>query len=256
MEYDARGNLVRTVYPDGTETGAVYDAEGRQVSATDQAGRTTYMLYDALGRQTHTIHPDDTMPPDPALLDSSSAILNSPLLDDNPTTETIYDSIGRVEFTIDAIGNLTQNIYAEPGEVPPAGETGTVGNDDCACAGRLQATRAFPDPEDTGVYLETSYAYDANGNQRFVTDPKGNVTEFVYDAFNRLTETRHPATAEHGATSTTTEYDPLGRRIATVDEEGRRTEYAYDALGRLTEVRQEHPTENWETGNWTTTSYT
>ena len=48
------------------------------------------------------------MPPDRALIDSIPPFFIRHCLDDNQPTETIYDSIGRVEFTIDAIGNLTQ----------------------------------------------------------------------------------------------------------------------------------------------------
>ncbi len=218
MDYDARGNLIRTTYPDGTETRSGYNAGGRMIWSSDQLGRVTAMAYDALGRRTHTIHPG----PAASAADLAGLTWNAyseipGILADNPTEETLYDSLGRVEFTIDAVGNLTQNIY----------------DDDCACAGRLKETRSFPNPEDTANYLSTTHTYDANGNQRTVTDPKGNTTEFVYDAHNRLVQTNHPSTAEHGATSTRTEYDALGRRVATIDEEGKRTEYTYDARGRL-----------------------
>ncbi len=227
MEYDARGNLVRTVYPDNTETRAGYNLEGRMIWSANQLGEVSAMAYDALGRQTHTVMaaPGDPHADTLAALSWNTFAEMPAALQDNPASESMYDSIGRVEFTIDAVGNVTQNLY----------------DDNCACAGRLKATRSFPDPEDTSVYLETGYVYDANGNQRFVTDPKGNTTEFVYDDFNRLTDTIHPATAEHGVTSTTTEYDSLGRRAATVDEEGKRTAFDYDALGRLVEVRQTDP---------------
>ena len=96
------------------------------------------------------------MPADPSMLNSSFLILNSTELADNPSTSSVYDSIGRVEFTIDALGNIAQNIY----------------DDACACAGRLKESRRYLTPDS---YLQTSYEYDANGNQRFVTDPKGNV---------------------------------------------------------------------------------
>ena len=237
MTYDDRGNRIRTDYPDGTTTTSEYDAEGRRVSSTNALGATTYTVYDALGRPIQTLHPDDSMPPDPTLLDTSARILNAAELADNPSERSVYDSIGRVEFSIDALGQFTQNLY----------------DDACACAGRLQETRAYLTPDS---WLSTTYAYDANGNQRFVTDPAGNRTEFVYDSYNRLVATHHPATAEHGATHTQTEYDALGRRSATVDEAGKRTEFRYDALGRLLEVRQQHPTEDWQSGTWQTTTYT
>ncbi|MEM7790880.1 MAG: RHS repeat-associated core domain-containing protein [Verrucomicrobiota bacterium] len=227
MQYDGRGNLIRTDYPDGTFTRMGYNLEGRMIWSTNQLGEVAAMAYDALGRQTHIVMaaPEDPDADALAALSWNTFVEMPAALQDNPATETIYDSIGRVEFTIDPVGNLTQNVY----------------DDTCACAGRLKETRAFPDSNDLANFLSTSYLYDENGNQRFVTDPKGYVTEFIYDAYNRLTRTNHPATSEHGATNTQTVYDDLGRRVATIDEESRRTDYEYDALGRLTKVIQPSP---------------
>ncbi|MBI2498331.1 MAG: hypothetical protein HYV75_10620, partial [Opitutae bacterium] len=86
--------------------------------------------------------------------------------------------------------------------------------------------------------LVTSYQYDASGNVRFVTDPRGNTVETVYDDQGRPTTVNYPATDEHLATQSATTYDVLGRRIATTDQEGKITRYRYDGLGRLVEVRQ------------------
>jgi len=236
MTYDDRGNAVRTDYPDGTYTEAGYNPEGRMIWSSNQLGQINAMAYDALGRQTHTLSPGGTSSTSPEPVEAvSSADLAAiswntynelpSAFADYTVIETLYDNIGRVEFTIDALGNLTQNIY----------------DDACACAGRLKETRRYLDPEDADSYLSTAYTYDANGNQRYVTDPKGNTTEFVYDDYNRLAQTNHPETAEHGATNSQTGYDALGRRIATLDQEDKRIEYSYDALGRLVEVRQEDP---------------
>ncbi|MGJ8639360.1 MAG: tandem-95 repeat protein [Opitutaceae bacterium] len=225
MTYDDRGNLISTDYPDGTSTRVGYNLEGRMIWSANQLDQVTAMAYDALGRQTHTLMPDgasSVSSSDLAGLAWNTYADLPAAFDDYVATETIYDSIGRVEFSIDALGNIAQNIY----------------DDACACAGRLKETRRFLTPES---YLHTAYTYDANGNQITVTDPKGNATEFVYDDYNRLIQTKLPVTAEHGATTANTEYDDLGRRIATIDQEGKRTEYDYDALGRLVEVRQEDP---------------
>ena len=71
-----------------------------------------------------------------------------------------------------------------------------------------------------------------------VTDPRGNVTEIVYDDLSRPTTVKLPATDEHPLTQPETKYDALGRRVEIVDQEGKVTRHRYDGLGRLIEVRQ------------------
>ena len=134
-----------------------------------------------------------------------------------------YDALGRVVGEIDELGNATAFEY------DPVGR-------------RTKVTDALSN--------ETKFTYDANGNRLSMTDANGHLTEYQYDAFNRQINTVY-----HSGEFTRSEYDALGRRVAEIDEAGRRTEYGYDALGRLIEIRQEHPTENWETENWTITRY-
>jgi len=46
-EYDDYGNLVRTIYPDGSESRSTYDAAGREIAYTDANGHTVTFEYDA-----------------------------------------------------------------------------------------------------------------------------------------------------------------------------------------------------------------
>jgi RHS repeat-associated protein len=230
MEYDLRGNLVATVHPDGTFEDSGYDLENRRVWSRDRNGHVTYYVYDKVGRLTHTIFPDATTPdPEsltPAELQPASLLLH-PSLADNPRTETVYDAIGRVLFSIDERGGITESVY----------------EDNCGCAQRRARTiQQVTDPA-TGslVNLVTHYAYDPSGNLRFVTDPRGNTTETRYDERNRPTTTVLPATDEHAASTVQTVYDALGRRVATIDQAGLRTDFVYDGLGRLIEVLQPSP---------------
>jgi len=149
-DYDSRGNLIRTEYPDGSVQTATFDAENQRISSTDRNGNTTYYIYDALGRKTDTIHPDTTMPPDPgAVTDPAS----DPSLADNPRTTTVYDAIGRTEATFDELGQGTFYEY----------------DPNCGCSGRRATiTNALNEV--------TTFAYDAGGNQVSVTDAKNQVT--------------------------------------------------------------------------------
>ena len=69
-----------------------------------------------------------------------------------------------------------------------------------------------------------------------VTDALGNVTKYVYDRRNRLTET----TDALGGT-TVTVYDAVGNAVAVTDALGRTTYYQYDAMNRKIAVIQPRP---------------
>jgi YD repeat-containing protein len=82
-----------------------------------------------------------------------------------------------------------------------------------------------------GINATTQFAYDARDNLTAVTDPKGLVTQYVYDGLNDLDQRVSPDTG-------TTDYghDAAGNRVSQTDARGITTGYAYDALNRLTRV--------------------
>ena len=201
--YDNRGNQTSTTYPDGSSESSHFDLENRRDWSQDKLGRRTSFQYDDAGRLRFTIEPDAT-PAD---------------LTDNPYTETVYDLTGRVTDTYDELRHRSTVVYYPDGTL----EAGR----------RKQSVQVLS----TGN-LTTSYSYDASGNVRFVTDPRGNTTETRYDEQGRPTTVLYPATDEHPASQSSTKYNVLGQRIETVDMEGKVARYRYDGLGRLFEVRQ------------------
>lgn len=54
-QYDAHGNVIRTVFADGTEELATYDVSQNRTSWTDRNGRRTVYEYDSLNRLVRTI---------------------------------------------------------------------------------------------------------------------------------------------------------------------------------------------------------
>ncbi|RBP43962.1 YD repeat-containing protein, partial [Roseimicrobium gellanilyticum] len=73
----------------------------------------------------------------------------------------------------------------------------------------------------------TKYYHDYAGNKRFVVDPRGNCTEFTYDARYRLRRVTHPdASRKHLV------YDLHGNLTQEINELGARTTHQYDALNR------------------------
>jgi len=91
---------------------------------------------------------------------------------------------------------------------------------------------------DTGT---TTYAYDKAGNRTRATDANGQVIETDYDALNRRTAIRYPATPERNVTYT---YDDTSQnnsgtanaglgRLTAVQFAGGERRFRYDTLGRL-----------------------
>lgn len=77
---------------------------------------------------------------------------------------------------------------------------------------------------------ETTYTYDADGNETSVTNPDGETTTYTYNALNEKVSETPPTGAE-----TTYSYDPRGLLIReTVDPTGsdpQTTSYTYNTLG-------------------------
>jgi RHS repeat-associated protein len=72
------------------------------------------------------------------------------------------------------------------------------------------------------------YAYDIQGNLTSVTDPNGNVTNYLYDDFTRTLSQTSPVS---GVTVYT--YDAAGNALTTTDANGATTARTYDPLNRV-----------------------
>ncbi|MCE9631990.1 MAG: hypothetical protein K8S94_14905, partial [Planctomycetia bacterium] len=211
---------------------SAYDTTGNLVVSTDELGRTTWRQYDALGRLTAETSP----------LGRSSG-------DPQATSRTEYDSAGRVTATIDSLGRRTDTVYDS--------------------LGRTIRTLA----PDAGLGRPTTHSgYDAAGNLRFTTDPRGTTagdtgftTYFFYDSLGRKTAsvdalgpdwtvTALPDSLSGTVTTNVTRtvydagagplarpvtrftYDAVGNQTSVIDPLGNTTTSAYDALDRRTTV--------------------
>ncbi len=227
-------------------TTTVYDALGRVQETVDSLGRRTRLVYDDAGRVVQRIanYQDGVYDPNAPDVDVSS--------------QTVYDGLGRVFETIDALGRHTRPVYDNLDR-----QVATIRN--------YQDGVYDPNTPDVDVRAATTYdglgrvvgqtnpntltttfiydgldrlvqvtdplsqashtVYDGAGNVVAATDPLGHATTFAYDGLDR----QAAVTSQLQHTATTT-YDRLGRVIDRVDAEGLRATFGYDMLGRLTSV--------------------
>jgi len=228
FEYDLSGRVIRTLFPDGTQTDTAYDATGNVVSTTDQAGNVTRYVTDEVGRRIAIIFADMT-PVNPndnprETYEYDAAGRESARIDPRGNrTETVYDSIGRVIDVIDALGNHSRTQYDAAGQVAsyidPRGFVTTFEYD---VAGRQ-----------TAIHLPNgsmaSQGYDALGRDVLDTDPLGNSTHYSFDHLGRLISVADP---EGHVTSYG--YDELGNQVRQTDANNHMTRFEFDVLGNTT----------------------
>jgi YD repeat-containing protein/autotransporter-associated beta strand protein len=253
--YDKLGRVLSVTNALGATATTAHDAVGNTVITTDALGRRTFTSYDSANRpvQVRSPRPDGT-----------SA---------TPVTTYAYDVTGNLVQSTDALGRTTWRQYDALGrliaETSPLGLTSLTEYD---LAGRVTATidelgrrtdtvydnlgrtiRVLS--PDAGQGRPTTHSgYDAAGNLRFTTDPRGAsagdpgfTTYFFYDALGRRTATVDALGADWPVTAipdllpgtvttnvTRTSYDARGRIASTTDALGQTTDYAYDNLGRRT----------------------
>lgn len=94
LAYDAKGNLLRQTFADGTAVSYTYDGLGNRTSMTDPLGNVTRYKYDAMGRLTETVLPTKARRRRPILGTGRSAAQQMPwaAAPPIPTTKTATSS--------------------------------------------------------------------------------------------------------------------------------------------------------------------
>ncbi|WP_428937499.1 RHS repeat-associated core domain-containing protein [Fontivita pretiosa] len=261
FDYDARGNLIRTLYPDKTEVRTAYDAMSRVEWQTDRyytgatslaspdnttRARATKNIYDELGRVKEVQRIDGVVVKVENDPNTAASNVNRSIFDASASSlatvsiaKTIYDSAGRVKMQIGTGGQRTQYAYDAAGRVT------SVTNE-------LSQTTGY------------SYYEDSVNDKRWdvVTDALGHKARTDYDALGRVIKTTYdddndgagdpdmePADADDSFVETTYTYSIVGNDTVKYYRQRKSSEGAiyneseYDLGGRLKAATLPNPSD-------------
>ena len=216
--YSPAGDLLTETDPNGFVTTYTYDAYGNRLSVTDKRSNTTAYTYDALNRMLTST--------DPLGHTTSYAYdaLGNLIKVTDPLGRTVrytYDALGRRTGVIDGKGNRFTTEYDALGNAVKTLDA----------KGKVVTQTTFnsvgqPLSVTSAANGTTSYTYQSTLVSS-VTDPFGNVSEYVNDIAGHLVRVVDPL---GGATFSS--FNSLGLVTAMGGQTGR-TNYTYDKSGRL-----------------------
>jgi RHS repeat-associated protein len=207
LDYDAAGQLIAIINPEGGETHFDYDDARRLVGTRDDQGNRIRYVLNALGEREHEL-----------IEDAAGNLLSS--------LSRQFDQLNRLRSLIDGEGGITRYDYDAAGNLTRQQSP------------EERVTEYQYDPMNRVVRIidalqaETGFAHDGAGRTSRVRDANLAETNYQYDGLGNLLNQLSPDTGE-----TLHEYDIAGNRLRTTDARGVTVVYQYDALNRLTSLQ-------------------
>ena len=243
--HNAHGQPTTIVDANGLTTNLVYDLRQRLTSRTVGSETTSYD-YDGVGQLTKVTLPDGSF--------------LSYAYDAAHRLTGMQDSLGnRIAYTLDAMGNRTQEAVRDPANALAQTRSRVFNNLNRLfqeLGATAQVTEYAYDNQGNVTSVKdplnklTANAYDALNRLRQVTDPALGVTQYAYNGLDALTQVTDPRNLVTGYTvdglgnltlqqspdtgNTANTYDPAGNLLTQTDAKGQTTTYAYDVLSRVT----------------------
>lgn len=239
-EYDRLGRVVRESQPDGDTVRTTYDGAGRLLEVTDALGNKLQHEYDENGnpRVRRDVETSGLTTPQTFTVTTDFDPLDRPVLtrdDEGQTVRMTWDALDGLVTETDARGpvsgpasqnapgNLTRHVYDKARRHV---RTEVELRDGGTSAGALTPQPFNPDAK---ILLKTTY--DKNGRAVAMTDDEGNVTQYRYDALDRVVQVTDAELAEWHYT-----FDGDGNLRESLDPNGTRVVRTYDTLDRLVQV--------------------
>ncbi|HWW08336.1 hypothetical protein, partial [Collimonas sp.] len=247
--YDKQGNAVTVTDPNGNVTRYVYDANDRVAFAIDAQGDVTQTVYDANGHVTQTTRyatpiQISGLSLTPALSDVQAKVIANGAQD--VTELRRYDHDGRLTWTVDGTGAVTQNSYDANGNVVKRLAYATRLSASNLAALKADAAALPTSVADAAHDRLTQIAYDALGRAIYTVDANGAVVEQHYDgngnSIERITYTKtiptgQPATLAAIAQQLASTADPVhDGHVVNVYDGANRLIYTANAAGAVSQI--------------------
>lgn len=238
----------------------VYDGQGNLRYTLDNNLRPTEYVYDGAGHVLHTVSyagPIVSAPSSYTVANVASKIAATSGLATNVNNRiswAVYDSAGRVAFSIDANGDVTKFTYNAVGQVIKQVSYSVPRSTSADPSLATMNSWVTSNASSTNDRV-TRFMYDVAGRLVYTVDAENYVTESRYDTAGRLTLniryisstypiddsttvlslSGHIGAIPATAVQTAFTYDVDGRVTDTTDGAGIVTHVVYDALGRVTD---------------------
>ena len=242
--YNGNDQVTRKIDPAGASTWYVYDNAGRLTDTIDALGGVTRNTYDGSGRITRTTRFGTAIAGSVVntLGDAPASVSPSVNGAADQSTRYVYDDMGRVRYSIDARGGVTETVYSLTGKMAKSIRYNqvipTVTPQTLAATATALASSGAQPVTTSYIYNEVglltsvtdaadkteSYTYDAVGNRKTLTNKNGAVWRYNYDNLNRLVEEISPAIPVASISATGVVSTQVRALVTTVN---------YDALGHV-----------------------
>jgi len=248
-----------------------YNASGQPLTIIDPNGVVTTLTYDARQRLTSSTIGSETT----TLTYYVTGLLQKVTLPDGSYLQYTYDAAhrltgiqdadgNRVVYTLDAMSNRTAESLYDPSNTLARTHSrvfnslSQVSKDLTAAGTTAQSTTFTYDGNGNQTAINapltrsSSYAYDSLNRVKSVTDQAGYATNFTYNANNKLLSVFDPRSLwtrytyngvddltqqVSGSTGTTTNtYDSAGNLKTSTDARNTTATYSFDTLNRVTQI--------------------
>jgi RHS repeat-associated protein len=268
--YDSAGHVTSVTGPDGRIWSYSYDANGKTKTVTDPASEITTFHYDdagnlawfkdALGHGQTYSYDDlgrlatatDALGQNTTYTYNAAGQVETTLDRNNATTRFAYDASGNVTgvtlpggsvltYTYDPLGRMTEAddadatlafTYDDAGSLKSQTSGGTATSSQPTVALTFGRDTAGRPTSVIAPWGTTTYAYDANGLLKTVTDPSSGVFTFGYDPLGRLASLSRP-----NGVSDVYVYEPTGQLSSRTSSLGAAAidalSYTYDDSGQV-----------------------
>ncbi len=243
--YNGNDQVTRKIDPAGVSTWYVYNNAGRLTNTIDALGGVARTLYDANGNVTSTVRFATPLASSvvAGFGDAVTSVIPTSNADADQRTLYVYDDVGRVRYTINSRGGVTETVYNAAGKVAqsitynqviPVATSRTLAETAAALvtanAQGLTTTYVYDDIGQLSSVTDAankteSYTYDAVGNRKTLTNKNGAVWNYTYDNLNRLKEEITPAITVASISNT---------GVVSTQVRSLVTTFSYDALGQVT----------------------